>query len=264
MVAYNERYEMAVDFVSASRWIDEVLLVGEDEDKAVLRLMTFPRYKTSGLSGSEWRISFGWQAHQSIRAKIQGDCEPARQKGWWNIDAGYRSIDAGCAALFPTIFSNLPEIFDLQIQVVDFRRKGRLLYRSTYDDKPMPLLVCAGHLPWALIMAGNEPLGTDKAWNDMRHLCFQDGCREKAVSTYRLKYLYGADGEKKPALAKSFALETLSRDMPLVRRFCRVHLRRGNCGLEDADDNYVVLDGPGPDKAVGWDEYTSESSVVFL
>ena len=32
-----------------------------------------------------------------------------------------------------------------------------------------------------------------------------------------------------------------------TRAFCHRHLQRGDCGIEDADSNYEVLEGPGPE-----------------
>src|SRR5207237_1236850 len=45
------------------------------------------------------------------------------------------------------------------------------------------------------------------------------------------------------------------------RAFCRKHLRRGDAGLDDADDNYEVVSGPGPDEAQGWEQ--DESPSIF-
>lgn len=51
-----------------------------------------------------------------------------------------------------------------------------------------------------------------------------------------------------------------SEDSDNHRRFCMVHLRRGDCDFEDADSNYVVVDGPGPNEAEGWEGFESPSA----
>ena len=113
---------------------------------------------------------------------------------------------------------------------------------SEVPGEPRELLVVAGHLPWAEIKARDESLGT---FQDDWKFCFQSGCAEPAVSTYLLKAEWcshcGKKGRENPAMglgkgpARRFA-----------RRFCRYHLRRGDAGLNDSDNNYVVDDGPGP------------------
>lgn len=57
--------------------------------------------------------------------------------------------------------------------------------------------------------------------------CDQEGCAEPAAVTYRLKKLYSRDGVASDPHA------------PKIQRFCDRHKMRGDCGLEDADNNYV-------------------------
>ena len=261
MVRYNELYEMALE--NRGRWIDEIRLVGAGQD--VLRLILFYRFKTSGMSGNEWRISCGWQVHTTIVELIQGDCEPfPRDANWWNFDTGYGGqMETGCAALFPGLFDSQPALHDLSIAHVDFYRKRRLLYRSSHDGKALPLLALAGHLPWALVMACDEPLGTDASWDDMRRLCFQDGCAEKAVSVYGLKHTYNRHGDQtSDGMCPSYLLGRGEAARRYVRAFCPLHLIRGDSDFDDSDSNYDVLWGPGPEKAMGWEEYESKSVVV--
>ena len=71
--------------------------------------------------------------------------------------------------------------------------------------------------------------------------CFQPGCAELATSEYELIEQFGRQGERlHPEEAGYHAVR---------RRFCQKHLRRGDCGREDADRNYRIVSGYGPDGA---------------
>ena len=74
------------------------------------------------------------------------------------------------------------------------------------------------------------------------HACDQPSCAEDAVSRYKIRQLYSAQGEKLDASEGSHAAYH-------YRKFCARHLYRGDCDLEDCDRNYEVVDGPGPDHA---------------
>lgn len=143
-----------------------------------VRLVTVPRYKTSPLSGDEWRISY-------------------------------------------------------QVQFV---RKGRVI--STVDN-------------WDCTHAVRNAV-KDYGPTDSIHLkgvdniCDQESCLEQAAVTYKLKMLYDRNGIETDPYREDHR--------PLVRKFCQEHSTRGNCALEDADDNYEILQGtpslPPPDKTV--------------
>lgn len=207
---------------------DEIRLM--TTEGPLLCAITIPRYKTSGLSGDEWRISAAWQMVDN--------------NGWFDFDTSYRNIQTACQALYGGLYSSHPGLHDAQITTTDFYLKGTKVYEGSYDGKPLPLLHTAGHLPWAYIIASEN-------WvipKDLDDFCFQPGCDERAISTYKLKFEYCRRGHK-----------TEIKFSDLHRRFCLKHLRRGDCGLEDADDNYIVVDGPGPDEAQGWEQDGSPS-----
>lgn len=58
--------------------------------------------------------------------------------------------------------------------------------------------------------------------------CDQEGCSAHATVKYRKIADYGRDGNKTEPHRPSF------------RCFCERHKTRGDCGLDDADSNYVV------------------------
>lgn len=203
-------------------WFDEIRF--ETGGGPLLRIVTRPRYKTSELSGDEWRFSVAILVN--------------RGEVWEQFDRTFRSIETACQGLYPAIFGH-QELHGVTITSLGFYRKGQKLYEATYNGDALACLHAAGHLSWALVVAmenGAQP-------KDYHEYCFNPGCPEKAVSTYRLKFEYCRRGHK-----------TEPKFEPPLRRFCRRHLKRGNAGLEDADANYVVVSGPGPDRAKGYED----------
>lgn len=133
-----------------------------------IRITTVPRYKTSGLSGDEWRIS----------AKTE------------------------------------------------FLRKGKVVYETYWGN----VQNAANGLGADLMRAGDDGRGFYGGGGDT---CDQEGCAEKATAVFRLKQLYCREGHATPPMT------------PTHRQFCLAHMKRGDCGLEDSDQNYelVSLDG---------------------
>lgn len=134
-----------------------------------VRIVTVPRYKTSGMSGDEWRIS----------ARIE-----FLRKGHIVHEASVRDVETACGFLMAEY------------------------YRACDDGK--------GYF------AGEADL------------CDQEGCAQPATVTYRVK-------------------EEFSRDNPhewhkcieeiCIRKFCDRHSKRGDCGFDDADANYELMEG---------------------
>jgi len=140
-----------------------------------IRITTVPRYKTSGLSGDEWRIS----------AKIQ------------------------------------------------FFRKGELVH----EDFRHNTKIAAQHLAYIY----------DKAIDDghaffagIEGKCDQEGCSNPAEVFYSKKRSgCSRCGEFKEA---GFTRLDGTKEK-VIRKFCKKHSTRGDCGLDDADKNYEVLKG---------------------
>jgi hypothetical protein len=212
------------------QWFDEIRF--ETDAGPILRAITRPRYKTSGMSGDEWRVSAAWQIRKGVRGE------------WVDLDRGFHRLEDACKGLYPIAFSSLAELHEVPITSVDFYRKGEKLKEMTHDGQPLPFLHAVGHLPWAHVIGREDSLVPDN-WEAK---CFQPGCSEVAISTYRLKKEYGRDGKGSEPYAPTF------------RRFCLRHLQRGDCGLEDADDNYEVVEGPGPGEASGYEGDVRESA----
>lgn len=144
----------------------------DDEWFDEIRISVKPRYKTSGMSGDEWRVSA------------------------------------------------LVEVF----------RKGVLLKDRSFSK----LHYAADFLPAILHEMSDE--GFSGSHEQFERLCAQPGCKEDGVVEYRIiDQFYPTYGDKMP-----------KRDYlgEYHRRFCEAHARRGDCGLEDADRNYVLISAP--------------------
>lgn len=133
-----------------------------------VRIMTVPRYKESGLSGDEWRIS-------------------AR---------------------------------------VIFLRKGKIIFENSYST-----------IEYACRLLDKDYIhvseGNGAYYGGEGDFCDQEGCSSEETQTLFLKKTYCRRGHGEDV------------STPTIRRFCKEHLRRGDCGLEDADQNYVKMEIAG-------------------
>jgi len=221
---------------------DEIRLIGVEGEWVVV-MSLLPRYKTSGLSGDEWRFSVGWS--QAITGAT-----PAP------FDTGYGGVEAACAALYPGLYQSHKDWHTIQIAHVDFLSKGHILYRGSHDGDHLPLIVTAGHLPWALIIAEEQRrvLSTDEEW---KHCC-QPGCASHPDVYYQLKELFTRRGDATPAVYSWPGPNKTTKTRPYGRHFCARHAIRGDCGLEDADRNYEKISGGTPEPIA-----SDESPSVF-
>lgn len=195
-------------------WADTIILNGVRS----LRLVIRERYKTSGLSGDEWRFGYMWQVLGSE---------------WADLDGGYTSQESAIAAFFPAFRTSHPEWHDNICNSIQFMWKGQPLIEMSDDGKSMPLLHAIGCIAWAQI-AGRQ----DHEWKkDKKNVCAQPGCVEKPVSLFRMI----AEYHRRIGVTRQYY------DGKSYRRFCKKHLRRGDCGLEDADRNYELIEGIGAD-----------------
>lgn len=132
-----------------------------------IRIITEPRYKQSGMSGDEWRISASTQ----------------------------------------------------------FFRKGKLIFTDH-----------SSNIEYAVRLLDKNFIhvseGNGAYYGEEGDLCDQEGCAEKASVKYRIKKEYCRSGHGEEP---QFGI--------VVRLFCNKHKTRGDCGLEDADDNYEIIDG---------------------
>jgi hypothetical protein len=135
-----------------------------------VRIVTVPRYKQSGLSGDEWRIS----------------------------------------------------------AVAQFYRKGELIHEAGGFRNVET--VC-NFLPYLCATGIDEGHGWFASVEDK---CDQEGCSEPATVRYQKISDYCQEGHKTAPVFVSY------------RQFCERHRTRGDCGLDDADRNYIPVAHPEP------------------
>ena len=159
----------------ALHWIDHPDDVFYDEAKIV----TVERYKTSGLSGDEWRFSYK----------------------------------------------------------VELYRKGQLVAWTQVGSFEYAALQLLRATMLALV-----ELEGDEHWETIDHrelrregFCCQPGCSNRSVGKYVLKKLFDKqcrfEGPNDYGGGKAY------------REFCEEHLERGDCGLDDANENYICIEG---------------------
>ncbi len=109
---------------------------------------------------------------------------------------------------------------------VQFKLKGDLVYEAfTHYDTAG----CLVNLPEELL-----PIVRDKSSLITRDdRCDQESCCAPSTVTYQLTKTYPEESGR----------DGVTPTTPLIRKFCARHSTRGDCGREDADDNYSVLHG---------------------
>lgn len=157
----------------------------DDEWFDGIQIDVVPRFKTSGLSGDEWRVS--------TRLRLL--------------------------------------------------RKGKVVYERCFGT----VRAAVAFLPGELIAVRESGLEMPSFEDN----CDQPGCSEMATVTYRVKARYCQPlGEAHP----------FQPDQDYRRRFCLRHAVRGDAALEDADDNYELIEG---DLSEAGAEPQDESPATF-
>lgn len=146
-----------------------------------IELVVTPRYKTSGLSGDEWRTGV----------------------------------------------------------VVKFHFKGEVVHETFFTSMRYAVMLLGAEWTKAQEPIPMAVIKLEKA------KCDQPGCHRDAVARFKLKRLTSDCGEY---------LDPADQHLEYYRKFCKRHLRRGDCGREDADDNYEPLDGIGPEQSSNLEE----------
>jgi hypothetical protein len=111
----------------------------------------------------------------------------------------------------------------------EIRRKGELIL--TVSASKLDWLLQG--LQWRILTLGEEDKFDRDAWNRTKSKCDQPGCPEEATIFYTRIKRYTNQGEEL-APSEYYAGKT-------YRQFCKRHKHRGDCGLDDADANYIVM-----------------------
>lgn len=110
--------------------------------------------------------------------------------------------------------------------LTQFYRKGRLIFETGHGTMEATCgLMYADYLKATEHGSGKVPPGV--FYGGEGDFCDQEGCAETATVTYQKKLDYCRSGHRRE----------LHR--PTIRKFCSQHKTRGDCGLDDADANYV-------------------------
>ena len=147
----------------------------DDEYIDEIRIDLVPRFKTSEMSGDEWRVSGR----------------------------------------------------------VRFFRKGHEVWSRSFSK----LSTAVNALSWFWMVADEGPPDEWKMLTKEQELalCQQPGCSDASVKRYRFKKIRDCK--------QSGRMYEPDPSFEYVTAFCARHAHRGDCGLEDTDDNYEILSG---------------------
>lgn len=194
-----------------------------DAEGVKLRAFMVPRYKTSGMSGDEWRV------HAKLEVTLDGVKTPIVSHGFHRMRG---LLEHAAHFIYATAAGSLGKP-DATLTAF---RKGVVLTKQTFPTFGDAALGMGWH-----IVTANE--GSAKA--EWRHLtnaeelarCQQVGCAEPPKNFYRLKKLQVGNG--------SLMVEPEYDFTGQFTWYCARHTERGDCGLEDADENMILVDGNG-------------------
>jgi hypothetical protein len=109
-------------------------------------------------------------------------------------------------------------------------RKGHLLADHAYSS----LESAVAHLPWFNRVWRES--SDDSRWGDFIQIedkfCHQPGCAQRATRVFELKQEYD---RRRGRIVNDEDCQFFRN----LRSFCESHAERGDCGLEDADNNYI-------------------------
>jgi hypothetical protein len=186
-----------------------------------LQISVRPRYKMSGLSGDEWRISAVVEVRRNPQQK---EAEFAR---------AYHRIRNATEYAPYFVYQSIPELFSSPVALLSVERKGHVLmseYRPTFGDAVIGL-------GWHIVTANEGREGIE--WHHLtdeqeRNHCQQVGCSARPSVVYRLKKLQVSPSDR----------VMIEPEFDFVGQFswyCAEHAERGDCGLEDADVNLEAV-----------------------
>ena len=202
---------------------DRVTITTAD-DRARFVASIRPRFKTSGLSGDEWRVR--------AVAELKDPDEPT-------VDLVARSFHRmrdvfGYAPYF--VYDGAFHLLQSRKARITVERKGIVLMTEDRPDFGDALIGLGWH-----VRTANEGR-PDVEWHyltdaEERAHCQQVGCAAPPAVTYHLKKLQVA-----PSQSVMVAPEYDFTGQYVW--YCTEHATRGDAGLEDCDDNLVLVENP--------------------
>lgn len=178
------------------------------------------RYKTSGLSGNEWRFNAVLEIFDRINQNV--------------FHTTFHSIDAA-REYSPFFFLTKGKyLFDMGPVYLKCFRKGQLLWQKEFEN----FQLAAIGMNWNITI-GSE---TDPEYKHLpdsieRSFCQQPGCQKSPSVFYR--YKKRQINNHRDDCVIDFEYDFSAQHI----WFCDKHSTRGDCGLEDADDNYLIESG---------------------
>lgn len=202
-----------------------------------------PRYKTSGLSGDEWRVS------SQMEVRLHPNSKPIFTRGFGRMD-GLQAY-AGLFVLRETL-----QCMSSPSAKLTAYRKGHALMTETFSTFGEAVV----GMKWHIVTANEGRRGVE--WHHLsdeeeaQH-CQQVGCAELPVNVFRFKKLFYGNGDaERTFLPPKYDFEGQ------WAWYCARHTQRGDCGYEDADKNMELVEGPGINKPRAGD--FSQSGPVIL
>jgi hypothetical protein len=189
--------------------VDTVVYTTSGQKVPILKITTVPRFKTSGLSGDEWRISAQLSIQDGDRKLISDHSHSIRDM------ATKLSM---LSAKTPTVaWDKYPGVMRLYL-------KGSKVLE--YSHPSLRSLACS--LGWILLLGGEDP-----NWSapDLKNVCDQPGCSSEASEFYKVKHLYH---ERTPLPENPYHDNYV--------KFCQDHKVRGDSSFEDCDENYERIE----------------------
>lgn len=109
---------------------------------------------------------------------------------------------------------------------IQFYLKGHLIGERSFRNVATALR----YGDWATVDMFENHKPEPPKLPDVSAICDQEGCKEIATHRYRLVKRFRNDGSEKEMLWREH------------RCFCERHRTRGDCGLDDADANYELIE----------------------
>ena len=120
--------------------------------------------------------------------------------------------------------------------LADIKRKGETIF--TISASKLDWLLQG--LQWRMLIAGENSDWDDLAWVRTKDKCDQPSCANVATIFMKRLKRFTRNGQEL-AFSEYY-------DGNEYRQFCDHHSRRGDCGLDDADHNYIQIRNPKENK----------------
>lgn len=184
---------------------------------------TVERWKTSGLSvvrdgGDEWRFSY------HVTVMRHGEIMAEHSYG-----IGMETAMQFAPKLLFNVFDSVSQ--ELGETSIQFFYKGTEVYSDT-TLTPRQLLLSIPSIMISISENTNINFYSRQKSN-LKEKCCQPGCLDNPEVFLQLKKCYDKRGQEEPNF------DHLTGPRIFYRQFCQRHKHRGDCGLDDSDQNYL-------------------------